>query len=333
MRNFDSFEKEVLTRIRTLYQENNDVAFVSLLDPYLTDKGIKTEEYRNSAYFLFDSLKYSSVLNGERSPSGDLKVEMKDLSDKIIRIGILTKYLDKEGMLLIHNNIDNQKISSYTKITNNETPFEEEISDKKFTVYLKELVQSSFFISYGLIEFVNKDFKSDVEIRILENQKIASESLDIAKTSFEEAKLALVTFKTTSENVQKTLNASKVTILEARKSLKTSDIALTTAILIGAVSIMISAATAYYTAKSYSDSAVDIATKLHPINKDLREMHSHVGSMDAQLNSLRKDTLNTRILSISNDTINSRIINKSFRAPIPSSRMESNDNAAHTSNP
>ena len=328
MRNFDAFEKEVLTRIKVLYQENNDISFVSLLDPYLSDKGIRTEEYQNKAYILFDSLKYSSVLNGERIASADLKIEMKELSDKIIRIGILTKYLDKEGMVLTHNNTENQRFSSYSKISNNEHPYEEEITDRKFTVYLKDLVQTSFFISYGLVEFVNKDFKSDVEIRILENQKIASESLEIAKTSFEEAKLALVTFKTTSENVQKSLNASKATIMEARKSLRTSDIALTTAILIGAVSILISGATAYFTAESYGS----ITSKFLPIKTELTSMGSRVGHIDSKLNSLKRDTLNTRVLSMPNDTINSKIINRNFRNT-PAQSTVDNSSAAHSLNP
>jgi hypothetical protein len=178
------------------------------------------------------------------------------------------------------------------------------------------------------VEFVNKDFKSDVEIRILENQKIASESLEIAKTSFEEAKLALVTFKTTSENVQKSLNASKATIMEARKSLRTSDIALTTAILIGAVSILISGATAYFTAESYGS----ITSKFLPIKTELTSMGSRVGHIDSKLNSLKRDTLNTRVLSMPNDTINSKIINRNFRNT-PAQSTVDNSSAAHSLNP
>lgn len=318
MRNFDSFEKEILLNLKSLKENNPEVSFISLLHPYLSDKGIKIDFINKKLFILFDSLKYSSIQNNVRVPSGDFKGEAKNILDFIIRIGMLLTYLEKEGQIFTYNSFaPNDSYASYARITNDLEPILHEITDDKIITFLSKLYFQYVFVGQGLVDIVNNDFKTEEQLRNLANQHLATKNLELAKSSFEEAKLALASFKTTSENVQKSLNASKITIQEARKNLKTADIGLTTAILIGSISIIISTVTAYYTAKNLDDHAKYLSKRLQPIESDISQIHNRIGGMVTKINSIKKDTLNTRVLYLPDDTIHAHIVDQMPRRPRP----------------
>ncbi len=307
MRAFDTFEKEILTKIKQLNEFGTDVTFTGLLDHFINNRGVKIDPIQKKAYLLFDAHVYSRLINEERQPSTDLSLEVKKFNHNVIKLIILLSYLEKEGLIYTYSSEEKSySPSSYARITSDQEPLREPIADAKLIQLITSHFDKNIFPSQGLLDCVSNGYKDFDAIAMEKNLKVSEESLALTKSSLLDNKNSLTTLE---KNLTETQYLIEDSIAITQRGMRYSDMALTVAIITGILGTVIASVSAYYSFSQIGKHTQSLSDKFRPISQKLTRMDFEFVAIREKMDNIKiTDTIHARVVDMPKDTINTRLI-------------------------
>ncbi len=311
MRAFDTFEKEILDKIKQLNEFGTDITFTTLMDHFINNRGIKIDGNQKRAFVLFDAHVYSRLVNEQLQSSTDLAAEVRKINNHVIKLIFLLSYLEKEGLIYTYNSNSNGydkilKTTSYALISSGIEPLVEEIVDAKLVQLLMLHFDKNIFPSQGLIDCVANGYKDIDTIAMEKNLRASDESLELTKLALFDNKNLLHTL---NKNLIETQYLIEDSIAITQRGMKNSDMALTVAIVTGILGSVIASVSAYYSFTKIGEHTKFISEKVKPISQKLTKMDFHFAEISEKMDHIKiSDTIHTRVVDMPNNIVNDRIL-------------------------
>lgn len=233
MRTFDTFEQQLIQKLKDLYVRGTLPNMIFLIDDCFQNMGLDFNKPKNIVHILYDSDFYPV----NETSSENIITESTKISRVLMKTIFLLEYLESQGYIFMFTEgMQTKKIEQYSKISNEIPPIKQQINDPKICKLILEFYPKSILISQSIVDLVNDNFKSKEEIRHVENLRVANENL-------EEAKIAVV-------KAENSVNIASQSLLESKKGVKLSRCSIWVALGIGILSLCISSYSIYQTSKT-----------------------------------------------------------------------------------
>lgn len=184
MREFDEFEKNLITKIIYFKQAELSSNFRSILGSFMIDRGIEIDTRTNEAWIYFDRDKFSDY-NSESNtylPKSDFIEQLTPTINIIIKIIFLLDYLEKNGLIFLYNFAQtSDEILSHPSLKSKPEPLRLTIPDKKIIGLLEDFFHKEIIISQNLVSLVDDNFCTKEDIRHKKTIQIANESIKVSK--------------------------------------------------------------------------------------------------------------------------------------------------------
>ncbi|MFY0605869.1 MAG: hypothetical protein JXR10_04085 [Cyclobacteriaceae bacterium] len=186
MREFDDFEKSVITELRNFQERGVKLNFPSILDFFFKDRAVKINRTSNEAHLLFDARTYARHDQGMNAwiPTEKAVNAVSPSIDTVIRLIFLLNYLEKNGLIFMYelgNNPD--PISTFPILPSPPSPVELKISDQNVVSLLIKYFGQEIFTSQSLIELVKNNFRLKSDLQHDKTVELANQSLTTGKRS------------------------------------------------------------------------------------------------------------------------------------------------------
>lgn len=242
MKKFDQDEKYIIFEIVKRWKNGQAVCLADIVDNFLVDIDVKLDYQNHTVELLFDQQKFLHL--------SSFTSIVTDKAWLLMRFVTLLKYLQKLEYIYLYQqgNIPTQP-TRFGQLVQGSTPVTYNISDPIIIDFLLQYSYRTIVVGQILIDYVDNDYKTDEEIRHIENKRIAEKNL-------EEAHNSVVLSEKSIKNAEKSLKLSKQSIKvsednlqTAREGVKTGKIGVWIAIILGVLSLIISTFSIYNSSK------------------------------------------------------------------------------------
>ncbi|MCX7743878.1 MAG: hypothetical protein N2167_04850 [Flavobacteriales bacterium] len=205
MKKFDTDEKYIISEIVTRWKNGQAVCLADIVDRFLLDIDVKLDYQNRTVELLFDQQKFLHLTN--------FTTIVTDKAWLLMRFVTLLKYLQGLDYIYLYQqgNVPKQP-TRFGLLLKGNTPVSYQITDPIIVDFLLDYSYRTIVVGQILIDYVENDFKTDEQIRHDENIKIAKDNLDVANNS----------------------------LVQAKKSVNRSSVAIGISILLGILSIAVS---------------------------------------------------------------------------------------------
>jgi len=184
-------------------------------------------------------------------------------------------------------------------INGTDTRHTNRIGDKSFFEKVEVYFNKEIYPTQTLIDYYNNDYKSDEEIKHIQNLKVAEDSLietrnglQISIESLEEARKGLKISEDSLKESKKSIDLASDALIDSQKNLKIAKIALYSALILGIIGTFGSAGEVYYAwvSSKNTDTKID-SMQFQSITKQLDKLNE----IETKFN--RKDTIITKVIN------------------------------------
>lgn len=310
MRQFSVLEKEIVKRLAEweviLQNQPTNYSMVTF-DALIND--ISTKHNGKMIISVGNGI-FSSVEIQTADPSSiKNRVSNNKMTKDIINTVNFLDYLSKSELIYFISKSSILPIwltpVEIGKIATTSTIHTNVIEDNSFFEKVKQFYNKEIYPTQTLIDYYNNDYKSDEEIKHIQNLKIAEDSLietreglKISVESLIETRKGLKISEDSLEESIKSVNLSSAALLDSQNNLKIARLALWSALALGIIGILGSAGEVYYAWKASRNNEVKIdSVQFKNINSKLEHIQESEIKLDKILIQNHKDTVLTKVIN------------------------------------
>lgn len=219
MRKLSKNEKLFVKKLVDISNKSRDVFLGNIIDNKMNNVDVHLDFLNNIVDYRFDKNLY------ERDPN-ELMDFARDFSWEMRKYIQLLLDLEKNGMLFLFQETPNVETHRFGGLITGNSYIPSRINDSKATKLILKYAKKTIIINEGLRNFVSNDFKTDEEVRYLEEKETSIKSLKTANNTLIITIVALgLTIITslfqifspsesTSENTSDKSNSKMIKVLE-----------------------------------------------------------------------------------------------------------------------
>jgi len=195
MREFDIFEKSVITQLRNFQERGVKLNFLSIVDFFFKDRAIEIDRTSEKAWIQFDTRTYATYdkKNNAWFPTKKAIDAVNPAIDTIVRLIFLLNYLQKNGLIFMYGlGNDPNSVTAFPILNSPPEPVRLEISDSNVVELLIKFFNQEIFTSHSLIELVKNDFRLKSDIQHEQSITIANQGLSTSRRSINITWIAIV---------------------------------------------------------------------------------------------------------------------------------------------
>jgi hypothetical protein len=193
MREFDSFEKQIIRKLKDHKEAELSINFLLLLETLLVDRGIEIKKSTKDAWIYFDASRFAYYDNAVDAwiLKASLLPEVAQTIEHIIKLIFLLDYLETKGLVFLYEFSQNERdTESFPKIEEPFTPLRMPISEKKVVEMLLSFFQKEIVVSQSITTLVTNNFLTRREVQHMETIEYANRSLRTGERSINMANRA-----------------------------------------------------------------------------------------------------------------------------------------------
>jgi len=177
MRKLSPEEKIFIKKLVELSNRTQNVYLGNIIDDELSDIDIFIDYNLNKAWFRFDKALYDFDPN-------EFFILTRDFSWKFRQYIQLLEDLEKENMLFLYQESPlRDENKRFGRLINGRDYITQEISDEKTVKSLIDYSLKTIITNESLNHFVENDFRTDEEVRFLQEKEGAEKNLRVAKNT------------------------------------------------------------------------------------------------------------------------------------------------------
>jgi len=205
MRNLSQQEKEFAKKLLQLASKTNDVLIGNVVYNELTNVDIYLDYENQHIEYRFDAKLYNAG-------QGNFFTFARNFSWKIINYFNLLQYLEKNGMLFLYQESQDEKNSRYGGLIAGNQFIPSKIHDRDAVQLILEFSKKTIIINQAFRDYVENDFKTNEDVKHYQNMELAEENIELARENLEVAVKSNDAAQKSIEIAQKSLRTAKITI-------------------------------------------------------------------------------------------------------------------------
>ncbi|BDU25168.1 hypothetical protein [Flavobacterium sp. GSB-24] len=306
MRQFSSLEKDIVKRLvewEVILQRQPTNHFMITFDALINDISVK---YNGKMIISVGPGIFPSIEIQTADPSSiSNHVLNNHMTRSIINTVNFLDYLSKSELIyFISKSSQMPVLLTSVEIGNIAVPstiHTNVIDDNSFFEKIRQFYSKDIYPTQTLIDYYNNDYKSDEEIKHIQNLKIAEDSLietrnglQLSVDSLSETRKGIKISEDSLEESRKSVVLANAALLDSQSNLKVARFALWSALALGFIGILGSVGEVYYAWKASGNNEV----KLDSIQlKKLEQYQETEAKLHELLKQNRNDTILTKVIN------------------------------------